>query len=229
MTRRRSRDESTTALKDAAVRLFASRGYANTSLEDVATMAGFTKGAVYYYFRSKENLLLSVLQDIEERSIDKTVAAVRSRNGTVLEKMIDFSVLHGRWAAESPDDLAILMLVSIESAKAKGRIRKRVLSFYAKMEALLTDLIEQGKARGELSGSFATQEAVMATIAHHDGNMLLWYRSGCDPQVGHMLAVSARRAVEERFGGNSAQARAGELQKRKVRSAVANIAPAAPN
>ena len=66
-------------IKDAAVRLFASRGYANTSLEDVASAAGFTKGAVYYYFKSKERLLLNVMQDIEGRSIDKTVAAVHSR------------------------------------------------------------------------------------------------------------------------------------------------------
>ena len=70
-------------IKDAAVRLFASRGYANTSLEDVASAAGFTKGAVYYYFKSKERLLLNVMQDIEGRSIDKTVAAVLSRDGAV--------------------------------------------------------------------------------------------------------------------------------------------------
>ena len=46
MTRRRSREESMAGIKDAAVRLFASRGYANTSLEDVASAAGFTKGYV---------------------------------------------------------------------------------------------------------------------------------------------------------------------------------------
>lgn len=200
MTKKRDREESVTGIKDAAVRLFASRGYANTSLEDVASAAGFTKGAVYYYFKSKENLLLSVLQDIEKRSIDKTITEVQSRDGTVLDKMLKFSTLHGRWAAEAPDDLAILMLVSIETAKAKNRIRKSVIAFYAKMEALLTELIEQGKARGELAPDFSTEEAVTATIAHHDGNMLLWYRSGCDAQVGHMLAASARRSVEARFG-----------------------------
>ena len=129
-------------IKDAAVRLFASRGYANTSLEDVASAAGFTKGAVYYYFKSKERLLLNVMQDIEGRSIDKTVAAVHSRDGAVLEKMLEFSTLHGRWAAEAPDDLAILMLMSIETAKAKAKngIRKRVLAFYSKMEDLLTEV-----------------------------------------------------------------------------------------
>ena len=205
MTRRGSRDESMAGIKAAAVRLFASRGYPNTSLEDVATAAGFTKGAVYYYFKSKERLLLSVMQDIEARSIDKTVAAVHSRDGTVLEKMLEFSALHGRWAAESPDDLAILMLMSIETAKAKAKngIRKRVLAFYSKMEDLLTEVIEQGKARGELPAGFSTAEAVTRTIAHHDGNMLLWYRSGCDATVGRMLTASARHTLEELFGKSS--------------------------
>lgn len=202
MKRQKSREESMRGIKDAAVRLFASRGYANTSLEDVATAAGFTKGAVYYYFKSKEKLLLNVMQDIEARSIDKTVASVNRLDGTVLEKMLEFSTLHGRWAAESPDDLAILMLASIETAKAKAKngIRKRVLTFYSKMEDLLTQVIEQAKACGELPTGFATVETVMTTIAHHDGNMLLWYRSGCDPKVGRILTASSRHALEELFG-----------------------------
>jgi len=205
MKRQQSREESMRGIKDAAVRLFASRGYANTSLEDVATAAGFTKGAVYYYFKSKERLLLNVLQDIEARSIDKTVASVNSLDGTVLEKMLEFSKLHGRWAAESPDDLAILMMMSIETArmKAKNGVRTRVRAFYSKMEGLLTDLIEQGKARGELPARFATAETVTATIAHHDGNMLLWYRSGCDATVGRRLTASARHRLEQLFGESS--------------------------
>lgn len=200
MTRKKSRDESMAGIKGAAVQLFASRGYANTSLEDVANTAGFTKGAVYYYFKSKENLLISVLKDIEERSIDKTVAAVQGMNGTVLEKLLEFSRLHGQWAAESPDDLAILMLVSIETARANSKIRKRVLSFYDKVKALLTDVIEQGKARGAIPAHFSTEEAVISAIAQHDGNMLLWYRSGCDAQVGRMLTASSRYVLEERYG-----------------------------
>lgn len=218
MTRRRSREESTAKLIDAAVRLFASRGFSNTSLEDVANAAGFTKGAVYYYFKSKEKLLLSVLQDIERRSIDKTAEAVRSRKGTVLEKMIEFSTLHGRWAAEFPDDLAILMLVSIETAKAKNQIRKRVIAFYAKMQSLLTEVIDNGKALGELPAAFSTEETVLGIIAHHDGNMLLWYRSGCDPQMGRMLTASARRALIERFGSDRARYRDSGSSKHMMRS-----------
>lgn len=218
MATRRSREESTAGIKDAAVRLFAHKGYANTSLDDVASAAGFTKGAVYYYFKSKENLLLSVLTDIEERSIDQTAEAVHAQPGTVLDKMIRFSICQGRWAASSPDDLAILMLVSIATAKAKNRIRKRVLNFYAKMEALLTQVVEQGKAKGELPPDFSTEDAVTTTIANHDGNMLLWYRSGCDLEVGRMLTASGVHMLTERFASGRTHAPATAVPKRKERS-----------
>src|SRR5450756_543408 len=42
---------------DAALRVFAARGYGATRLEDVAAAAGVTKGTIYYYFKNKEDIL----------------------------------------------------------------------------------------------------------------------------------------------------------------------------
>jgi AcrR family transcriptional regulator len=42
---------------DAALDLFISKGFANTRVEDIATAAGLSKGAVYLYFPSKEAIL----------------------------------------------------------------------------------------------------------------------------------------------------------------------------
>lgn len=49
-------------LLEQAVRLFAERGYAGVSLEDIAQAAGFTKGAVYSHFGSKEQTFLAALR-----------------------------------------------------------------------------------------------------------------------------------------------------------------------
>ena len=50
------------ALLDAAFRTFALHGYRATRLEDVAEAAGVTKGAIYYYFDGKEDLLRQALE-----------------------------------------------------------------------------------------------------------------------------------------------------------------------
>lgn len=221
MAKRQSREESIAGIKDAALHLFASRGYANASLEDVSSAAGFTKGAVYYYFKSKENLLLDILQDIEARSIGVTDSAVRALEGGIADKIVLFNELQARWANQCPNDLAILMLTSIESAQDPGTISQRVAAIYARIELLLHDILEEGKRKGEIASSVATEDAVLGIVAIHDGNMLLWYRSGCDPVMGRKLTLAARHATLERILGfapaatpRSASAKPGILKKK---------------
>jgi AcrR family transcriptional regulator len=205
MAKRKSSEKSIESLKSAAVKLFASRGYANTSLEDVANAAGFTKGAVYYHFKAKENLLLDMLQDIEARSIGVTDPAVRALNGTVADRVVLFNRLQARWASEYPDDLAILMLTSIESARDKPTtVARRVAAIYSRIEALLSDIIEEGKRTDEIASAASVEDAVLGIVAIHDGNMLLWYRSGCDPVMGRKLALAARHLALQQVHGISA-------------------------
>src|SRR4029077_5699200 len=55
-------DERPRELLEAALDGFAQRGYRNTRLDDVAEAAGVTKGAIYHYFDTKEDLLLGVIE-----------------------------------------------------------------------------------------------------------------------------------------------------------------------
>ena len=63
------------ALLDEATRLFAVRGYAGTSLEDVASASQVTRGAVYHHFEAKQALFEAVLEAQEARAIAKITAA----------------------------------------------------------------------------------------------------------------------------------------------------------
>jgi AcrR family transcriptional regulator len=61
-------------LLEAAARVYARRGFAGATLDEVAAEAGFTKGAVYGHFGSKENLLLALLQEHLASEIAKQLA-----------------------------------------------------------------------------------------------------------------------------------------------------------
>jgi AcrR family transcriptional regulator len=68
-SRREMYSEATrAALLDEATALFAERGYAGTSLEDVASASQVTRGAVYHHFASKQALFEAVLQLRPRRS-----------------------------------------------------------------------------------------------------------------------------------------------------------------
>lgn len=70
---RRTRDE----LVDAAERLFSKQGFHATSIDAVAAEAGFTKGAVYSNFESKEDLFFAVYQRRVDRRVEQMEAAIR--------------------------------------------------------------------------------------------------------------------------------------------------------
>jgi AcrR family transcriptional regulator len=75
-SRREMYSEATrAALLDEATALFAQRGYAATSLEDVASASRVTRGAVYHHFAGKQALFEAVLDAQEERAMAAVAAA----------------------------------------------------------------------------------------------------------------------------------------------------------
>lgn len=71
----RRRENTRTRLMDAAARMFAEEGIDASSVEAICERAGFTRGAFYSNFASKEELFLALC----ERSAETTLAAVRER------------------------------------------------------------------------------------------------------------------------------------------------------
>lgn len=51
---------------DAALEIFAEKGYSHSTLNDIAKKAGFTRGAVYWHFSDKNDLFIALADDIEK-------------------------------------------------------------------------------------------------------------------------------------------------------------------
>ncbi|MET0698126.1 MAG: helix-turn-helix domain-containing protein [Mycobacterium sp.] len=66
-TRERRVEQTRTLLLDAAEEVFARKGFGGAALEDIADVAGYTRGAIYANFGAKEELFLAVSQRYRER------------------------------------------------------------------------------------------------------------------------------------------------------------------
>ena len=74
-------------LLDTAIGMFAQKGYAGTSVREIAEQAGVSKPVLYYYFNSKEGLFLAILE-MAENLQKQILAEVLKSQGTVVDRLL---------------------------------------------------------------------------------------------------------------------------------------------
>jgi AcrR family transcriptional regulator len=65
-TKQRRRGDTRQRIQDVALELFAEQGYEKTSLREIAERLEVTKAALYYHFKTKEEILVSIFEDLVE-------------------------------------------------------------------------------------------------------------------------------------------------------------------
>ena len=137
VTRAESKERTRQRLLSEAQRLFRERGYAATSLEQIAEAAEVTKGAIYGHFASKEDLMLSAL---EAAAPPDYSATLHDRSRPLRERLADF----GRAvAAEDPGDAAELAMY-LEFYAALLRAPDALQRYSSTVERRLRELADAG-------------------------------------------------------------------------------------
>ncbi|WP_309121695.1 helix-turn-helix domain-containing protein [Paenibacillus sp.] len=97
-----------TLILNSAVSLFAQRGYHQTTIQDIADEAGIAKGGIYFYFKSKEELLLSVVSDFYDRMFDQAVEAANRYVHAPKEGLVQQVMNHFQDAGSHSNMIALL-------------------------------------------------------------------------------------------------------------------------
>lgn len=174
--RKAQRAASIEAIGDAALRLFVSRGYKNTTVEQIAGETGLTKGAVYFYFKSKQAIMLHLLDAAERIVVDRMVADGAAVADTAHDKLVEFVHGQARLALEHPLHILLLILMSLEFMGLGGAVEARVRAIYRRMYDEVEAIVRLGQRRGEMRDDVGARELAATLIASHDGVFLEWYR-----------------------------------------------------
>ena len=127
-------------IQQVALELFAEHGYDKTSLREIAERLDVTKAALYYHFKSKEDIVRSLVEDYFGQ-IDALIAWAKSRPRTP-EARREILGRYVRIVADGSDVFRMLhhnqaALASLDSAKRRGEL------FRERMDALV-DLLSDG-------------------------------------------------------------------------------------
>jgi AcrR family transcriptional regulator len=145
--RTRRKDARPGEIIEAALRLFADRGYAATKLEAVAAAAGIGKGTIYLYFPTKEDLFRAVVRQAVLPNLEAIAAIAADPNNSAAAIL---RAIAERFLVVFDTDLtAIPKLVVAESGNFPSLARFYAEEVVYKGMALIRAVLARGIARGE--------------------------------------------------------------------------------
>nr|WBU15387.1 nucleoid occlusion factor SlmA [uncultured bacterium] len=134
---------------DVSLRLFSERGFARTSIRDIARDVGITDAAIYYHFSSKQELLEALL---EERGF--TASIQQLEQGSAADLPLLECLQHMARGAitlmeENRDFVRLIVMEGLAGDETTAEQYRRLMD---RWEAALTAVLERYQSRGELGG-----------------------------------------------------------------------------
>src|SRR5919198_2070808 len=157
---RASRSEpSRKQLMAAAIDCFARLGYQGTTIDRIARDAGVTKGAVYYHFRDKEELLFETVKDriggFEQQVLEKVKVTPAPDALTRLREVVDACFFH----ATVSNHRRFIMTLMIEALDTNPRLSREFRDILRRMRTFVTTVILRGQQKGTLRADVAPEDA----------------------------------------------------------------------
>lgn len=159
---------------DAAAKIFVERGYAGTTMRAVATQVGFRAASLYYYYRSKEDLIEAVLA----RGMGSVADAVRVSlaalppEATARARIEAATFAHLNSVVTSGDYALASRRVMVQ---VPIHVRRRLVSLRDAYSELWLEILESARAGGELRDEVDTHLA-RTIILGALNSVLDWYR-----------------------------------------------------
>ncbi len=172
----------------AAAELFSTSGARGTSIAAVAARVGITDAGVLYHFKTKEHLLLGVLDEYG-RSV-QTEIHLAGVHGVSLLRMVR------EWGAgmeRRPEISALLIVLTAEHLTVDSSVRRALQARYRKGIERYETAFGEAAAAGDLRADLDPRHEATALIAHLDGIRLQWFLA----DRSFSMADSVRRYVDD--------------------------------
>lgn len=156
---------------EAATSVFARLGVHTARMDDITEEAGLSKGAVYWYFKSKDEIIKSILEMYLSRELHELHDLVR-RSDSVEDRLM-LMVDHLITELEQYESVMPMAYEFYALSTRESDIRKSLDAFFQRFIKIYEDMITQGIKRGEMK-KVDPQETAVSILALLEGLTLLW-------------------------------------------------------
>jgi AcrR family transcriptional regulator len=173
MTARPRSDEKAQAILDAACRCLGEKGYAATTISEIAAEAGVSRGLLHYYFKNKEELMAKALQAAGEAMFELFEDAfIESESADDLAVGVTRTL---RALTGSDPTYMNLTLECWTMARESPLVAREMENLYARLRKSLGDRLAEAKERGIISPSIPLDGLAVFLLGSSDGLFAQFY------------------------------------------------------
>lgn len=189
-----AQEEKRRRLLDAAVRVFARKGYHASRVGDIAEEAGVAHGLLYHYFDSKEDVLRAVFRETW-RALIETIRSVEEAGEPPREQLRKVAEILLRSWRRDPDLVRVLVLEVTRSQHLPAEMDEIGESF-----AAIQEIVERGQADGSIRPDLDARLASYVFFGAVEELLTGWVL-GRLPDTDEELARAEHTLVEIVTGG----------------------------
>ena len=161
----RKPEERPEELLDAALEVFASRGYRATRLDEIADAAGVTRGTIYYYFKGKDDLLTKAVETRIRAIFSGIRAESRHAQGSAAERLrATLRAAWERWRQPQAGNMYRLITGELRTEFPK-LFELAMRTGPLRLWGLVADLIKAGQKSGEFDDSLEPRAAARFIVS----------------------------------------------------------------
>ena len=181
--RQRQKDKKNQII-EAAAHVFAQKGYAGSSVADIAVKAEIGKGTIYAYFASKEDLFFAVFEWFVMRSGASAKVSVSHLGGSAAQRLEALSdSIMGMWdEIKDAFNLTIEFWAASSTSQMRDRFKEAFRQLYAEFRVLVVAIIRDGIGRGEFRSDIDPESVAAALVGTWDALFLqAWFEDNFNP------------------------------------------------
>jgi AcrR family transcriptional regulator len=169
---------------NAAVRIFAQKGYTGATVAGIAVEAQIGKGTIYQYFASKEDLFFAVFEWYVRRTGAAAQVSISVLGGSAIQRLeaLNSSIM-SMWAEiEDMFSLTMEFWAASSSSRLRDRFKNAFSGMYRQFRGVAASLIREGVQRGEFRNDIIPESVAAALVGAWDALFLqAWFDQDFDP------------------------------------------------
>lgn len=153
----------------SALQLFASKGYAETTVEDITESADVGKGTFFNYFPSKEHILMA-FGEMQLAKLESVIREARASNQPMYEVLRSLVMRMTEEPIRNPAIVRALLQANLSSVPVRGEM----LRIHDRNRVLMGQLIRHGQERGEIRADMPAEEIAQVWRQTIFGTLMFW-------------------------------------------------------